>query len=189
MEERPAVGRRRLLAGGCAWALGAVLPRPVLAGGPPGAARHSRRPRRIDLVSVPTREEVSVVYWDGARYDVDALQEVTHVLRDYHTGEVRPVDPRLLDLLHDLRWLLRTSQPFQILSGYRSPQTNALMRRQDARVAPHSYHLDAKAADVRLPGVDGGRLLQAALALQRGGIGYYPRRDFVHLDTGPLRVW
>jgi uncharacterized protein YcbK (DUF882 family) len=189
MEERVAQGRRRLLAGGCACALGALLPASALAARPHPASGRGRLPRRIDLVSMPTEEKVSVVYWDGAGYDLGALREVDLVLRDYRTGEVRPVDPRLVELLHDLRRLLGTSQPVQVLSAYRSPQTNALMRRHDARVAPHSYHLDAKAADVRLHGLDGGRVLQAALALRRGGVGYYPRRDFVHVDTGPLRVW
>jgi len=189
VEEPPALGRRRLLAGGCACALAVMLPVPALAARLHRTSSHRRRPRRIDLVSVPTEEKVSVVYWDGGGYDLGALREVDHALRDYRTGEVRPVDPRLLELLHDLRWLLGTSQPVQVLSGYRSPQTNAWMRRHDARVAPHSYHLDAKAADVRLHGLDGGRVLQAALALRGGGVGYYPRRDFVHVDTGPLRVW
>jgi uncharacterized protein YcbK (DUF882 family) len=184
----PALDRRRLLKSSGLLALGLLLPRSVQAAArATGAARP--RAKRIDLVNVQTDEKVSVVYWDGSRYDVDALQEVDRLFRDYHTGEVRPIDPRLLDLLHDLRTTIGRRGPFHVLSGYRSPETNASLRREDRRVAQHSYHLDGKAADVRLPGVGCGVLLQAALELRRGGIGYYPNREFVHVDTGPVRAW
>jgi uncharacterized protein YcbK (DUF882 family) len=183
----PALARRRMLRGTCLLTAGLLAPRAAAAA--VARPRAAGRARRIDLLSTQTDEKVSVVYWDGRRYDLEALQEVDRVLRDCRTGEVRPIDPRLLDLLHDLRRAFGRREPFHVLSAYRSPQTNAWLRRQDGRVAAHSYHLDAKAADVRLPGVDSGLLLQAALELRRGGIGYYPRRDFVHVDTGPLRAW
>lgn len=145
--------------------------------------------RSLSLVNAMTDESLSVVYWSQGRYEPAAISEVSFLLRDSHTGETRPIDPRLLDLLHDVRQRLRVRAPFAVLSGYRSPETNAWLRRRDRRVARHSLHLDGRAADVRLPGVAALRLHEVALELGRGGVGFYPRREFVHLDTGPPRAW
>lgn len=183
MPERPDPSRRRFLA--CSLLAAAVaVPRLAL------AARVSLpRVRSLSLVHAETDERLSVVYWAAGRYEPQALGEVSFLLRDHSTDETVPVDPLLLDLLHDVRRRLRTRAPFAVLSGYRSPETNARLRQHNRRVAPHSLHLDGRAADVRLLGVDAPALHEAALELGRGGVGFYPGHAFVHLDTGPPRTW
>ena len=145
-------------------------------------------PRSITLNNLHTDEKLEAVYWENGRYVPDALDAVNKVLRDFRTGDVHPIEPRLLDLITDLRARLGSKQPFQVISGYRSPQTNAMLREQSAEVAQHSLHMDGKAIDLFLEDVPLDRLRLAALDLSRGGVGYYPGR-FVHMDVGPVRHW
>ena len=145
-------------------------------------------PRSITLKNIHTDEALEAVYWENGQYVPDALEAVNKVLRDFRTGDVHPIEPGLLDLITDLRARVGSSSPFHVISGYRSPQTNAMLREQSAEVAQHSLHMDGKAIDIVLEDVDTDRLHLAALSLARGGVGYYPGR-FVHIDVGPVRHW
>lgn len=173
-------GRRHFLLTSSLAALSLALPR---------GASASVSARSLSFVNTHTDERLSVVYFANGVFEPQALREIDHVLRDHRTGDEKPIDPGLLDLLHDLRAALRTDAPFHVISGYRSPATNAMLRARSGGVARHSLHLDGKAADVRLPGVALGELRRAALAQRRGGVGFYRGPDFVHVDTGRVRAW
>jgi uncharacterized protein YcbK (DUF882 family) len=114
---------------------------------------------------------------------------VNHLLRDFRTGGVHTIDPTLLDILFDLRTLADQDQPFEVISGYRSPKTNAYLRRHSSGVAEHSLHIQGRAIDVRMSGVSTRKLRDLALGMRRGGVGFYPASDFVHLDNGRVRRW
>lgn len=146
-------------------------------------------PRRLSFYHTHTSERLDVVYCEQGRYLPDALAEVNNLLRDFRTGEVHAIDPRLLDLLFALRETTDPDGHYEIISGYRSPVTNATLRDHSTGVAEHSLHMDGKAIDIRVPGFDTARLRRAALALRQGGVGYYPESDFVHVDTGRVRYW
>jgi len=145
--------------------------------------------KTISLYNTRTGESWSRVYWCEGDYVPEALEEINYLLRDHRTNEVREIDPRLLDLLYDLNEKLNTRGPFQVVSGYRSPETNALLRRRSRRIARHSLHIEGMAVDIRLPDRNMRQLARAAISLQSGGVGYYPRRQFVHVDTGKVRRW
>jgi uncharacterized protein YcbK (DUF882 family) len=145
--------------------------------------------RSLAFVNTHTDERLSTVYWADGSYEPQALRDIDRILRDVFTGEVKPIDPALLDLLHDLHLVWGTSTPFHVICGYRCPATNERLRQQSGGVARHSLHLEARAADVRLPGVPLSTLHTAALGLRRGGVGYYPASDFIHVDTGFVRAW
>ena len=117
------------------------------------------------------------------------IAEFARVLRDHRNGETRPIDPRLLDQLHDVREKLGLSQAFRVISGYRSPTSNAMLHERSSGVASNSLHLQGRAIDISAPGIALERLRAAALDAHAGGVGYYPRSGFVHLDTGRVRVW
>jgi len=146
-------------------------------------------PRRVDLHNLHTGESLSTVYWEDGGYVPGALAEVNHVLRDFRTGDVHPISPPLLDLLNRLSDRIETRTPFHVISGYRSPRTNAMLHERSHGVANKSLHMQGMAIDIRLAGVDLSRLHQAALSLGAGGVGYYPSSDFVHVDVGPVRRW
>jgi uncharacterized protein YcbK (DUF882 family) len=145
--------------------------------------------RRISLLNLHTDERCSVVYKEAGAVIPDALGEVNRVLRDFRTGDVHPIDTRLLDMLADLSVQMDTTQPFHIISGYRSPKTNSMLHEKSDGVATRSLHMDGKAVDIRLPGRSLSKVRDAALAMQRGGVGYYAKSDFVHVDTGRVRRW
>jgi len=146
-------------------------------------------PRVLAFRHLHTEETVDVTYRVGGRLDPDALRQIDWVLRDFRTGDARPVDPRLLDLLWDLRAALDTTEPYEVISGYRSPATNNMLRRAGRGVARGSLHTKAMAIDVRVPGQPLAKLRAAALALRQGGVGYYPASGFVHVDVGRVRFW
>ncbi len=175
--------RRRFLRGALAAAV--VAPSSGLL----SAGRQHRFERSLKFYNVHTGESIKTVYWALGNYIPDALSEVSYVLRDYHTGEVKTVEPRLLDLLHRLAVRLDLHQPFYLLSGYRSPATNAMLAAQGYEVSVNSLHMDAMAADVYVPHRSLWRLRAAAIALQGGGVGYYPAAHFVHVDVGRVRYW
>jgi uncharacterized protein YcbK (DUF882 family) len=163
-------------------AAAAAVSQPALASAP-----HARS---LALAHTHTRERLSVVYAMGDRYVPDALSTLNHFLRDHYTGDVGVIDPNLLDLLHRLRTELGSAGPFEVISGYRCPTTNAgLKATRGGGVATRSLHMDGKAVDIRLPGVPLSDLRDAALSLRAGGVGYYPRDQFVHVDTGRVRNW
>ncbi|MFZ5719102.1 MAG: YcbK family protein [Pseudomonadota bacterium] len=146
-------------------------------------------PRRATLHNLHTGDRFDEVYYEGGRYLADALAEANQVMRDWRTGETHDIDPALYDALHVLGSKLDTRAPFQIISGYRSPRTNAMLNARSKGVATKSQHMLGKAIDVRLPGVELSNLHKAALAIGAGGVGYYPSSNFVHLDTGRVRQW
>ena len=154
----------------------------------PELERISFGPRSITLYNLHTDEKLEAVYWENGQYVPDALEAANKLLRDFRTGDVHPIEPGLLDLITDMRAMLGSKAPFQVISGYRSPQTNAMLREQSADVAQHSLHMDGKAIDLFLEDVPLDRVHLAALQLSRGGVGYYPGR-FVHMDVGPVRHW
>ena len=145
-------------------------------------------PRSIHLKNLHTDETLEAVYWEQGKYVPDALDAVNKVLRDFRTGDIHPIAPQLLDVVSEVRSRLGSSAPVQVISGYRSPKTNAMLREESTGVAQHSFHMEGMAIDLVLEDVDLDRLHQAALSLGRGGVGYYPAR-FVHLDVGPVRQW
>ncbi|SOY53138.1 YcbK family protein [Cupriavidus taiwanensis] len=137
-----------------------------------------------------TGERVSLVYAVGDRFVPEALTTLNGFLRDHYSGKVGTIDPQLFDLLFQVRRELGTDQPFQVISGYRSPATNSRLRNsRGGGVAKHSLHMDGKAIDIRLAGVSLADLRDAAKSLQGGGVGYYETDQFVHIDTGRVRYW
>jgi len=145
--------------------------------------------RRLALHNLHTNESLEAVYWQNGRYVPGELSAVNHVLRDFRSGDTHPMDPRLLDLLNDVALRVQTRGPFHVISGYRSPTTNAMLHSHSNGVAKKSLHMQGLAIDIRLPDVDLARLHKTALSLGRGGVGYYPGDNFVHVDVGPVRQW
>ncbi len=174
----PCPARRRLLK-----ASGAAL---VAAAVPLGASASVER--RLDLTSLHTGESVRAPFFSEGLYSQAALAEINQVLRDHRTGDVHPIDRRLLEILHALQSGLGSTR-WQVISGYRSPKTNAMLATRSGSVARRSLHMQGRAIDVRLAGVTTRRVRDAALALGAGGVGYYHDSDFVHLDTGRVRNW
>lgn len=145
-------------------------------------------PRSLSFYHTHTDERLRVVYYEAGRYVPESLAALNHLLRDFRTGDVTGIDARLFDTLHALNAAVGDGT-FEIISGYRSPRTNAMLRKASDGVATRSLHLQGRAIDVRLSGRDTRRLREAALALAHGGVGYYAASDFVHLDTGRVRRW
>ena len=161
--------------------LGLAVTRPALAG---DAAERS-----LAFHHTHTGERLRITYFAGGAYLPDSLTRIDWLLRDFRTGDTHSIDRRLLDTLHALCRACG-KDTFEIISGYRSAQTNAMLRRTGGGgVAKRSMHMDGRAIDVRLAGCDTARLRDAAIALRGGGVGYYPESDFVHLDTGRFRTW
>lgn len=145
--------------------------------------------RSVSLNNLHTGESLEAVYWEQGQYIPDVLDAVNHHLRDYRNGQIHPIDPELLDLLNAVSERTETRAKFQVISGYRSPATNALLHERSGEVAKKSLHMQGMAIDIRLPDVELRHLHAAALSLGRGGVGYYPESDFVHVDVGPVRTW
>ncbi|HKP28935.1 MAG TPA: DUF882 domain-containing protein [Gemmatimonadales bacterium] len=145
--------------------------------------------RSLSFYNTHTGERLVVEYFAAGDYLPDALREVNWFLRDFRTGGVHDIDPGVLDILTKVHQLTGARRPFDVISGYRSPETNAMLRQHSREVASGSLHMVGKAIDVRLPGVALTKVRDAGLALGRGGVGYYRRSDFVHLDTGRVRRW
>jgi uncharacterized protein YcbK (DUF882 family) len=154
----------------------------------PSLARSSA-PRRLRFYHTHTSETLDIVYAENGRYVATALEEVNHLLRDFRSDEMHPIDPALLDLLNTVYEKTGSRGRFEVISGYRSPRTNEMLRGAGRGVAQHSLHLDGRAIDVRLDDVASAQLRRAALSMAGGGVGYYPASDFVHLDTGRVRAW
>ena len=145
--------------------------------------------RELRFSHLHTGETLAVEYFQRGRYQPDALDAVNHLLRDFRTGEVHAIDPALLDLLAAVHDGVTTRRSFQVISGYRSPVTNDALRRKSEGVAARSLHMSGRAVDIRLSDVPLATLRRSALALGKGGVGYYPASNFVHLDTGRVRTW
>lgn len=168
---------------------GKLLPGLALAALPlPGLAR-TLDARRLSFYHTHTGETLDVMYAESGYYLSRALSEVNFFLRDFRTGDVHTIDPGLLDILHTARLYTGSSGPIEVLSGFRSHATNERLRRESAAVAEHSLHMTGQAIDVRMADVPTRTLMRAAVSMRRGGVGYYPESDFVHLDTGRVRTW
>lgn len=176
------IGRRALLAGAAAAAGLALAHR--------AAASVAPEPRSLAFYHTHTRERLRLTYAENGAHIPEALEEISHFLRDFRTGDVHPIDPDLLDSLYSLRARAGSRGAYEIISGYRSPRTNEMLRTaRGGGVAKRSLHMEGKAIDVRLTGVRTARLRQEALSMQSGGVGFYPDSDFVHVDTGRVRQW
>lgn len=178
---KPTLSRRNFLKLGV---LAAALPLPALAGPALASAE-----RRLGFHNLHTGEQAELPYWIEGNYVPEALSEINRILRDHRTGDVAAIDTRLLDLLHRVSATVGAPQPFQVISGYRSPASNLMLAEHSSGVAKRSLHMEGKAIDIRLPGVALADLRRAGLALQGGGVGYYPGSNFVHLDVGRVRTW
>jgi uncharacterized protein YcbK (DUF882 family) len=162
-----------------------LLPSAVL-----GSSKHlSVEERSLAFYNTHTGERLKAVYWAEGNYVAGSLREINHILRDPRNDEVHEIDNRLLDLLFSVRREIETNEPFHVISGYRSARTNALLRAHSTGVAKNSLHLVGQAIDIRLPGRETRILQKAAIALKGGGVGYYPKSDFVHVDIGRVRYW
>lgn len=149
-----------------------------------------QRPRDLALYVEHTGEKLAFTYYENGQYLPDALSEVNLLLRDQHNDDVHSIDPTLLDQLYQLRGNLGISRkPIHVLSAYRSPATNARLRRHSRGVASKSLHMSGRAIDIRIEGVRTRDIRNAALAMAQGGVGYYPHSNFVHMDTGSFRTW
>lgn len=156
---------------------------------PSYAAVHQETERAVSLHHLHTGESLKQVYWADGEYLDDGLAQINKLLRDHRTGDVHAIDPGLLDALHRLHEQVGGKKAFHIISGYRSPKTNNLLRGNSSGVAKKSLHMQGKAIDVRLPGHDLKHLHKAARTLRAGGVGYYAKSGFIHLDTGRVRYW
>tara|TARA_R110002073_G_scaffold16629_1_gene63662 strand:- start:1251 stop:1853 length:603 start_codon:yes stop_codon:yes gene_type:complete len=145
--------------------------------------------RKLSFLNLHTGERIQSTYWIEGQYVSEALQAIQNVLRDHRTGDIHAIDPDLLNLLQLLRGQMGTKQEFHVISAYRSPKTNAMLSARSNGVATKSLHMQGMAIDIRLPGHDLTDLQQVALSMEAGGVGYYPRSDFLHIDTGRVRSW
>lgn len=145
--------------------------------------------RSLSFYNLHTEEKLSVTYWQNGQYQAEALSAINRVLRDHRNDKQTPIDPQLLDLLFLLQQKVQSKQPFHVISGYRSPASNELLRKSSSAVARKSYHTLGMAIDIRLPDIQLEVLRDAAIELNGGGVGYYPESDFIHLDSGPVRQW
>lgn len=178
---KPPLSRRNFLKLGL---LAAALPLPAFAG-----QRLAAGERRLGFNNLHTGETLDLPYWIEGEYVPETLAQINRVLRDHRTDQVAAIDTDLLDLLHRVNAALGTAQPFQVISGYRSPASNQMLASHSGGVAKRSLHMQGKAIDIRIPGIRLADLRQAGLRLQGGGVGYYPTSDFVHLDVGRVRTW
>jgi uncharacterized protein YcbK (DUF882 family) len=190
------LSRRRLFSSTLATAAAFLLPSPLKASLEKLALESAgeKDVRSLSFHNTHTDEKLEAPYFVSGRYQESGLTAIDWILRDHRTGEVTRIDPKLLDMLHLLREQATAEGAaragvYEVISGYRSPHSNEMLRNRSGAVARHSLHLKGMAADVRLTSVPLRRLHAAALDIARGGVGYYPGDDFVHLDTGRVRAW
>lgn len=175
--------RRKLLAlGGVALGV-AILPTPAF------ATLSTPRPRILTLSNLNTGESIKAEFFDGRGYIQDELSRLNHFFRDYRANKIKTIDPKLFDQIYRLQVLMGTRKPVQLISGYRSLDTNNELRSHSRGVAKKSYHTKGQAMDFHIEGISLSNVRKAALSLKAGGVGYYPSSNFVHIDTGPVRHW
>ena len=185
--QAPELARRSFLRFGAAAAATTAVS--LLAPGQADAANRIAPPRQISLLNTHTSERLTAEYWSRGRYHRDALRAINKLLRDHRTDAVYPIDPELLDTVHALQARIGSRNPLHVISGYRSPESNATLREVGSGVAQNSFHMRGMAIDIRAPGLDTRMIHRAALRLRAGGVGFYPQSDFVHMDVGPIRYW
>jgi uncharacterized protein YcbK (DUF882 family) len=145
--------------------------------------------RKVNFYSKRLGESINAVYWIEGEYIPEVMAEISHVLRDWREGVAINYDRRAIDVIAAAHKLLETSEPYEILSGYRSRRTNEMLRRKSRGVAKDSYHMKGMAVDVKLKSRSVGQMFRAASACSAGGVGRYSRSNFVHMDCGPVRTW
>lgn len=145
--------------------------------------------RRIALYSGRTGESINTIYWIEGEYIKEALKEINHFCRDWRTDQVKTIDTRTIDIAAAAHSLLDVNEPYMLLSGYRSPQTNAMLRSRSRGVAKNSLHMQGQAADLRLKSRSVNQMFKAASACKAGGVGRYSGSNFVHMDCGTVRTW
>lgn len=185
------VSRRKILGFG-ALAVGTLAASSII--NPASAAVFSRGTqfdgaRRVSFRNSHTGEIFSGVYRVGDKYLPDAFDRINVVLRDFRTNELFPIDPRVIDIIYSVHQMTHKDEPYEILSGYRCPKTNKGLRSHGEGVAKNSLHMTGQAIDLRLPGYDTRQIRKLAISLKAGGVGYYPKSNFVHMDTGDVRTW
>lgn len=185
IDENGFIDRRSVLKAGLLGA--AVASVPLIGANEAQAKGHGAW--RVKFTQAHTGESFNGVYRVGNRYLPEAFEKLNYVLRDFRTGEVFPMDPRVIDILSMVQSKSGTSEPFQVLSAYRSPKTNVNLRKASGGVAKNSFHMYGQALDIRNPNVNTKRLRNIARGLKAGGVGYYPRSSFIHVDTGAVRSW
>ncbi len=153
------------------------------------AATASTTDRSLRLYNIHTGESLKTTFWTEGLFVPDALQDINKLLRDYRNDKVEPIDPQLLFLLNKISGQFGSQNVLHVISGYRSPETNAMLHANTEGVAKHSLHMEGKAIDIRMPGQPLAKLHKTAMAMRAGGVGYYPSSDFVHVDTGRVRHW
>jgi uncharacterized protein YcbK (DUF882 family) len=171
-----------------AFAATAVSAAPVMANAT-GFLRGGGDIRRLTMYSGRTGESIDMIYWIDGDYISPALEEISHFMRDWRTDDVHPIDPRTIDIMTAAHNLLDTSEPYTVLSGYRSPATNAMLRARSSGVARNSLHMQGEAADLRMSSRSVSQMFEAARACSAGGVGRYSGSGFVHMDCGPVRSW
>ncbi|HEU0118107.1 MAG TPA: YcbK family protein [Alphaproteobacteria bacterium] len=153
------------------------------------ALPHMKGVRSMAFHNLHTDERLHVDYYSNGAYNRPALAKINHILRDHYSGDTHPMDIRLIDLVYDLQHKLRNDRPIEIISGYRSPKTNQMLANRSDGVAKNSFHTKGMAMDIRMNGTSLRQLENTALFMHRGGVGYYPDSEFVHVDVGPTRRW
>jgi uncharacterized protein YcbK (DUF882 family) len=179
------ISRRALLR---AFAATAVVAAPTYANAF-GLLRGAGDIRKLSMYSSRSGETVETIYWIDGNYIGDAVNEISRLMRDWRNNQIKPIDARAIDIMAASHNLLETREPFMLLSGYRSPATNAMLRSRSSGVARNSLHMQAQAADLRLKSRSVNQMARAAAACNAGGVGKYSRSNFVHMDCGPVRVW
>lgn len=185
-QENPCPNRRRFLKTGLGISSALFLP-PALAASP--SPRQAQPERKLSLLNLHTGEKLKTTYWTEGEYQVSELNAINQILRDHRTGDAYHMDKGLLDLLNVLHQKMDSKHAFEIISGYRSAKTNAALNKSTNGVAKKSLHMQGKAIDIRLPGCKLSELKKVAISLQTGGVGYYPKSGFIHIDTGRVRRW
>jgi uncharacterized protein YcbK (DUF882 family) len=177
---------RRALLG--IFAATAVTAAPFFANAP-AFARGSGDIRRIRMYSGRTGESIDTIYWIEGEYIPEVMKEINHFMRDWRSNDALKMDLRTVDIMAASHRLMDVTEPYMLLSGYRSPKTNAMLRSRSSGVAKNSLHMKGQAADLRLKSRSVGQMAKAASACAAGGVGRYSRSNFVHMDCGPVRVW
>ncbi|MFK7875218.1 MAG: YcbK family protein [Paracoccaceae bacterium] len=154
-----------------------------------GFLRGSGDIRRLQMYSGRTGEKIDMIYWVEGHYIKDAVREVNHFMRDWRTNDVKNMDLRTVDIMAAAHNLMDANEPYMLLSGYRSPKTNAMLRSRSRGVAKNSLHMKGQAADLRISGRSVAQMARAAAACRGGGVGKYSGSNFVHMDCGPVRTW
>jgi uncharacterized protein YcbK (DUF882 family) len=176
--------RREFLGLGLTAAAASLVPSEIYA-----AAKEIQPEKIICLHNVYTKETLETVYWKDGKYLPEALSDINHIFRDIRTGQEKTISKKLINLIYDLQQEIKADGHFHVISGYRTPRSNALLSRTTKGVAKNSFHIYGKAVDIRLPDYNLSTLRRKAMKLRGGGVGYYPRSNFIHVDVGSVRYW